>query len=78
MARRLAPDRSALEAEILAEIKPSHIRARDDLVRLAFHENLAGMDDATRRIIEALVNRPNIAAKAPAIPGLLGYQATAQ
>lgn len=39
---------------------------------------IAGMDDATRRIIEALVNRPNIAAKAPAIPGLLGYQATAQ
>ncbi|WP_143710422.1 hypothetical protein [Tabrizicola sp. TH137] len=39
---------------------------------------IAGMDDATRRIIEGLVSRPNIAAKAPGIPGLLGYQATAQ
>ncbi|ESW60265.1 MAG: hypothetical protein Q27BPR15_12955 [Rhodobacter sp. CACIA14H1] len=39
---------------------------------------IAGMDDATRRVIEALVNRPNIAAKAPGVSGLLGYQATAQ
>jgi hypothetical protein len=35
--------------------------------------SMAGMTDATRKVIEALVSRPNAAAKAPAIPGLMGY-----
>lgn len=39
---------------------------------------IAGMDDATRKVIEALVARPNVAAKAPAVPGLLGYYLTTE
>ncbi len=45
MRRSAGPACKASEAEILAEVKAAHIRAGDDLMRLAFHQNLAGMDE---------------------------------